>query len=64
MVQTHINNIHLYFSVDSLLQIHAVYNLIDIMSQNNNQDPMKIDEYKKESVRLEWKYMEKLSISV
>ncbi|KAG4066978.1 hypothetical protein HA402_007726 [Bradysia odoriphaga] len=43
--------------VDSLLQVHALYNLLEI-NEVENVSPEKVDEYTKELERLEWKYLE------
>lgn len=44
------------YSVDSLLQVHALHNLLDVLSLSNIDEPDK-DKYQSELVRLEAKYM-------
>lgn len=46
-----------YFSVDSLLQIHALYNLILMKSEMNLADDV-ITEYGNDLETLEWKYIQ------
>lgn len=43
--------------MDSLLQVHALYNLLEI-NEVENVSPEKVDEYRKELERLELKYLE------
>lgn len=47
------------YSVDSLLQVHALYNLLDVLARLDTagDDDAEKDKYKLHLVRLETKYM-------
>lgn len=45
-----------FYSVDSLLQVHAIHNLLEI-SEKENDSPEDTNEHTKELEQLEWKYL-------
>lgn len=51
----------LFFSVDTLLQMHALHNLNEVMVMQGNVNYEDKDEHQKEYERLEWKYIQNSS---
>lgn len=49
------------FSVDSLLQIHAIHNLFETMEMQGQSNYADKEQHQNEYERLEWKYLENSS---